>query len=147
VKIPAPDLESRVLLLAAMVLALSALRLSHSSRIADSGDITLLLCLAILLANFVVSGRHAASATALSFLSFGLLSWTHPPPAAHSMLAAVFHNFLLAFFGLGFALYAFGAIYAGFNLDGKAAPARRSLPRSQDVPRAQLTGGTVEGAQ
>ncbi len=125
-KIPVHDLESRVLLVAGTALLFAALPLMHLIRISNSGEISLLLCLAILLANLVVSGRHAATGTALSFLSFEMLCWMHPP-AGNSIPAAAFHNFLLAFFGLGFALYGFGAIYACFRSRSNSATSQRTL--------------------
>lgn len=140
------DLESRVLLVAAAAVLLAILRMAHVVRVSDSGDIGLLLFLAILLANFVASSRHAAAATALSFLGFELLCWTNPP-AGNSLLAAVFHNFLLTFFGLGFALYAFGAIYAWLSPGNKAEPVRRTLQMARDLPAPELSGVTVEGVQ
>jgi K+-sensing histidine kinase KdpD len=144
VKIPAIDLESRVLLTASAAVLLAALRMAHLVRFSDSGDIGLLLVFAILLANFVASSRHAAAATALSLLSFELLCWTNPP-TGNSLLAAVFHNFLLAFFGLGFALYAFGAIYAWFRPGTE--PVRRTLQMVRNLPVPELYGARVEGGR
>lgn len=145
-KIPAIDLESRVLLVAAAAVMLAVLRMAHLVQVPDSGDIGLLLVFAILLANFVASSRHAAAATALSFLSFELLCWTNPP-AGNSILAIVFHNCLLTFFGLGFALYAFGAIYAWLRPGSKAEPVRRTLQMVQNLPGSELSGVTIGGAQ
>jgi K+-sensing histidine kinase KdpD len=146
VKIPAIDLESRVLLVASAAVLLVILRMAHLAQVPDSGDIGLLLVFAILLANFVASSRHAAAATALSFLSFELLCWTNPP-TGNSILALVFHNCLLAFFGLGFALYAFGAMYAWFKPGSKAEPRRRTLQMVRDLQLPDLSGTTIEGAQ
>jgi K+-sensing histidine kinase KdpD len=146
VKIPAIDLESRVLLVAAAALLLAVLRMAHLVQVSNSGDIGLLLAFAILLANFVVSSRHAAAATAVSFLSFELLCWTNPP-SANSLLAMIFHNFLLVFFGLGFALYAFGAVYAWFRPASKAEPERRTLQMVRDLSETELPGVRAEGAQ
>jgi hypothetical protein len=146
VKIPAIDLESRVLLVASAAVLLAILRMAHVVRVSDSGDIALLLVFAILLANFVASSRHAATATALSFLSFELLCWTNSP-VGNSILAIVFHNFLLAFFGLGFALYSFGAIYAWFRPGSKAEPVCRTLQMMRNLPVPELSGVTAEGAQ
>jgi hypothetical protein len=146
VKIPAIDLESRVLLVASAAVLLAVLRMAHLVLVSNSGDVGLLLFLAILLANFVASSRHAAAATALSFLGFELLCWTNPP-AGNSLLAIVFHNVLLTFFGLGFALYAFGAIYAWLRPGSKAEPVRRTLQMVRDLPVPELSEGTVEGAR
>jgi K+-sensing histidine kinase KdpD len=143
VKIPAIDLESRVLLVASAAVLLTILRMAHQVQVPDPGDIGLLLVFAILLANFAASSRHAAAATALSFLSFELLCWTNPP-AGNSTLALAFHSFLLTFFGLGFALYAFGAIYAWFRPGSKAEPVRRTLQMMQNLPRSELSGVTLE---
>jgi K+-sensing histidine kinase KdpD len=146
VKIPAIDLESRVLLVAAAAVLLAVLRMAHLVQIPDSSDIGLLLVFAILLANFIASSRHAAAATALSFLSFELLCWTNPQ-AGNSILAIAFHNALLAFFGLGFALYAFGAVYAWLRPGSKAEPVRRTLQMVQSLPVRELSGVTVESAR
>lgn len=143
-KIPASDLESRVLLVAAAAVLLSVLRMAHLVQVPDSGDIGLLLVFAILLANFVASSRHAAAATALSFLSFELLCWTNPP-SGNSLPAIVFHNVLLVFFGLGCALYAFGAIYAWFRPGTE--PVRRTLQMVRDLPVHELSSVTVKVAQ
>lgn len=144
-KIPEIDLESRVLLVAASAVLFAVLRMAHLLRLSDSGDIGLLFFFAILLANFV-SSRYAAAATALSFLCFELLCWMNPP-AGNSLLAAVFHDCLLVVFGLGFALYAFGALYALFRPGSKAEPVRRTLQMVQNLPVPELSGVTVEGAQ
>ena len=145
-KIPAIDLESRVLVLASAAVLLVVLRMAHLVQVPDSGNIGLLLVFAILLANFAVSSRHAAAATALSFLSFELLCWTNPP-AGNSIFAIAFHNFLLTFFGLGLALYAFGAMYAWLSPGTKAEPVRRTLQMMRDLPVPKLSGVTIEGAQ
>ncbi len=145
-KIPAIDLESRVLLVAAAAVVLGILRMAHVVHVSDGGDIGLLFFFAILLSNFVVSGRHAASATALSFLSFELLCWINPP-ARISLLAIAFHNLLLVFFGMGFALYAFGAIYGWFLPASKVEPVRRTLELVKSLPRPELSGATIEGMQ
>ena len=142
-KIPAIDLESRVLLVAAAEVLLAVLRMAHLVQVPDSGDIGLLLVFAILLANFVASSRHAAAATALSFLCFELLCWTNPP-SGNSLPAIVFHRVLLAFFGLGFTLYAFGAVYAW--LRPGTEPVRRTLQMARDLPVPELSSVTVKAA-